>query len=343
MYDISRSELHGAKRAAAMASPLAASDARGNLDIVGAETVVEWTMPTGQTCFLSSKDTIPSGAAHIAFDLLFRPATTAASIRLRAPIMLKGLGRKMTPLFLFIPPERIESMTVVGQEETQAPEAVRKGLGSSGAVSLRFKLTQPGDLVVPPLDAVIPKKKVYWALFDSLKSLALALDLVVYLNPTTISSEEDVRSVGDALSGGKFATSIPHTDISRFYDGKGGKVLMPSELNKSIPAPGHEPEPVDSPPSYADLGPGPPAPPIKEGTFIPQPLCLDFGIDIRRSMLMHISAEQGPSKSPDPPVLAIAAESAGDGAAVAVVIVVVAVARASPPWTRPKWKRYAAN
>lgn len=250
-----------------MASSSDSSDSRGNIDIVGAETVVEWTIPTGQTCCLSSKDTPASEAANIAFDLHFRPATTTASIRLRAPIMLKGLGRKMTPLFLFIPPEQVESMAFVGQEEAQATENIQKGLGTSGAVSFRFKLKQPGDLVVPPLDSLVPKKKVYWQLLDSLKSLALALEFVVYLNPNTIPSEEGVRCVGDALSGGKFATSVPHADVSRLYDGKGGKVLMPSDLDKSVPVPEHEPEPEDSPPSYGELGPGPPAPPIKEGNL----------------------------------------------------------------------------
>lgn len=253
-----------------MASSSTSSDSRGNVDIVGAPAVVEWPNPTGQPCYLSSSDSSTSEAGRVTFDLHFRPGTSTASLRLRAPIMLKGLGRKMTPLFLFIPPERIESLAFVGQEDTRASEDVQKELGASGAVSLRVRLMQPSDLVVPPLNPVIPKKKVYWDVFDSLRSLAQALDFVVYLSLYKSPSEESVRGVVHALSTGEFATSLPHADISRLYDGKGGKLLTGSDLtNKPAPAPGPGLEPVDSPPSYDELEPGPPAPPVKEGKHCP--------------------------------------------------------------------------
>lgn len=245
-----------------MASSSTASDSQGNLDVVGARAVVEWSIPTGETNYLCSSDSSASEAGHITFDLHFRPAASTASLRLRAPIMLKGLGRKITPFFLFIPPERIESLAFIGQEETQASVYVQKELGSSGIVSLRFRLTQPGDLIAPPHSPVVPKKKVYWDTFDTLKSLAHELEFVVYVNQDRLPSEERARSLGDALSAGKFASSIPHTDISRLYDGKGGKLLTGPDLIKPATAP----EPPVSPPSYDELGPGPPAPPIKEGS-----------------------------------------------------------------------------
>lgn len=182
--------------------------------------------------------------------------------------MLKGLGRKMTPLFLFIPPERIESLAFVGLGDTRVSEDVQKELGASGAVSLRVRLMQPGDLVVPLLNPVIPKKKVYWNVFDSLRSLAQALDFVVYLSLDKFPSEESVSDVVHALSTGKFATSVPHADISRLYDGRGGKLLTGCDLtNKPAPVPGLEP--IESPPSYDQLEPGPPAPLIKEGKLYP--------------------------------------------------------------------------
>lgn len=249
-----------------MATSPASPGLQDNVDVVGARAVVEWSSVPGQTCRLPSSDFIASEADYITFDLYCRPATSIASLRIRAPIMLKGLGRKTTPLFLFIPPERIESVGLFGQDETKASEDVLKELGGSGAVSMRFKLTQPGDLVVPPQDPFVPKKKIYWDMFDSLKSLAGALEFVLYLSPDRIPSGASARSVADALSAGKFATSIAHADISRLYDGKGGKLLTCSDLLANKATTSGLDEPLDSPPSYEKLGPGPPAPPIEKGT-----------------------------------------------------------------------------
>lgn len=269
-----------------MASSPTSSDSRGNLDIVGARAVVEWSAPAGETRCLYSSDSSASEAGQITFDLHFRPATSTASLRLRAPIMLKGLGRKTTPFFLFIPPERIESLAFVAQDETQISEYVQKELGSSGAVSLRFRLTQPGDLVAPPHSPLVPKKKVFWDILDSLKSVARELDFVVHLSRDKLPSQESVRSMSDALSGRKFATSLPHADMSRLYDGKGGKLLTGSDLVKPVSGL----DPVDSPPSYDELGPGPPAPPIKEG------MPLHSSLFDGRISLTHICFNRTPTR-----------------------------------------------
>lgn len=243
-----------------MASSSTSSDSQRNVHIVGATAVVEWSASQDQTCYLAPSGSSASEAGNITFDLHFRPATNTASLSLRAPILLKGLGRKTTPLYLMIAPERIESMHFVGQEGTQTPEAVQRELGSSGVVSLRIKLTQPGDLVAPPHTPLVLKKRIYWDIFDSLRSLAQVVDFVLYLNLDKIPSVEDVRHVADELCTGNVATSVPHADISRLYEGKGGRLLTGSELTtSSTSAPGSG---VDSPPSYDQLEPGPPAPAI---------------------------------------------------------------------------------
>lgn len=198
-------------------------------------------------------------ACHVG--LAFTPGTRTASLRLRAPIVLKGPGRRVTPLFFYIPPERIDALALVGQGDTRASDDVQKALlpggrASSGTVSLRVRLTRPGDLVAPPVNPVLPKKKTHWDLFDALRSLAQALDFIVYWGlDKSPKSEESVRDAARALSACQFTASLlPHADISRLYEGKGGRLLTGSDLtNKPVPGPV---EPAE---------PGPPAPPIEEG------------------------------------------------------------------------------
>lgn len=222
--------------------------------MVGAPAAVEWPDPTG-----GQPRSLPSRAT---LDLHLRPGTRTASLRLRVPIVLKGPGRKVTPLFFYIPPERIDALAFVGPEDTRAPEDVQKALlpggrASSRTVSLRVRLTRPGDLVAPPVSPVLPKKKTHWDLFDALRSLAQALEFVVYWGlDKSPKSEESVRDVVCALSAGQFTASLlSHADISRLYEGKGGRLLTGSDLTN---------KPVFEPVEPAE--PGPPAPPIEEGT-----------------------------------------------------------------------------
>lgn len=248
-----------------MASSSPVSGSSDNVDITGARAVVQWSGPNGQVYYMCSSDSQSSESGQITFDLHFRPSASAASFRLRAPIMLKGLGRKITPFFLFISPERVQSLVYSGPEETQVPDDVQRQLGSSGVVSLRFTLTQPADLIAPPHSPVVPKKKAYWDILDSLKLLSQEINLVIYLKQEQELSGESVTSLCQALSAGKLTTSTPHTDISRLYDGKGGKILTVSDFE--MPASVI----TESPPSYDELGPPPPAPPIKAGKQ-PKPL-----------------------------------------------------------------------
>lgn len=174
-------------------------------------------------------------------------------------MLLKGLGRKITPFFLFIALERISSLTYEDATETHLPDN-DKHMGNSGLVGLRFKLSHAGDLVVPPQSSLMPKKKVFWELFDSLKLLSRQLDFVVYVRPADLPSQVRLLSFFEAVTAGKLVTSTAHADVARLYDGKGGKVLAGEDLAVRATAP------EDSPPSYDHLGPPPPAPPLEKGT-----------------------------------------------------------------------------
>lgn len=236
------------------------SGASGNIDVTGVRVVVEWSKPNSQACYLCSSDAESPEAGQITFDCHFRPALSVASFRLRAPVLLKGLGRKITPLFVFIAPERIQSLACRGPDQTPVSEDVRKALGDGDILSMRFGLSEPADLVVPPHSPLVPKKKVFWDIFDSLKMLVQETSFVIYLKRDDLPSQLSLTSLCNAISTRSTTTSTAHADISRLYDGKGGKVLMGADL--ALPATAA----LDPPPSYDDAGPPPPAPPIEKGT-----------------------------------------------------------------------------
>ncbi|KAJ4422783.1 hypothetical protein N0V82_002562 [Gnomoniopsis sp. IMI 355080] len=181
-----------------------------------------------------------------------------ASFRLRAPVALKGLGRKMTPLFMFFAPEWIQSLTYEGTQTTHVSDTVRNLLGDGDIVNLRFRLSKAGDLIVPPYSSVVPKKKVFWDLFDGLKDLSQQTDFLLHLSRDNVPSEDVLVSFCEAVSGGKLTTSAAHADVSRLYDGNGGKLLQGTDLAVSASAP------MDKPPSYDELGSPPPAPPVEK-------------------------------------------------------------------------------
>lgn len=242
-----------------MAASTSASSSPDIIQITGARVVVEWLNPDGQVCLLPASDSTITEHGPVTLDCHLRPSTKMASFRLRAPVALKGLGRKMTPLFMFFAPERIQSLTYDGAQKTQVSGTVRKLLGDGDMINLRFRLSEAGDLVVPPYSSVVPKKKVFWDLFDGLKNLSQQTDFVLHLSRDDVPSEDVLVSFCEAVSGGKLTTSAAHADISRLYDGNGGKLLQGADLAVSASAS------MDKPPSYDELGPPPPAPPVEKG------------------------------------------------------------------------------
>lgn len=174
----------------------------------------------------------------------------------------------MTPLFMFIAPERVESLTFDDFHTINVSDTVRAVMGECDVVTLCFKLRQTGDLVVPPHAPLVPKKKVFWDLYDSLKDLSKQTEFLMYLRRDDVPSKDEMVTFCEAVSGGKLTTSAAHADIARLYDGKGGKVLQEEDL--AVPASA----PLDTPPSYDDLGPPPPAPPIEKGKLECVVICI---------------------------------------------------------------------
>lgn len=284
-----------------MAASLTASASSDMLDITGARALVEWSNPDGQTHFFPASDPTSAESGLVTLDCHFRPSSNTASFRLRAPVMLKGLGRKMIPLFIFIAPERIRSLTYDGTQKTQVSDVVRRLVGDGDVVTLRFRLSKAGDLIVPPLNPLVPKKKIFWDVFDSMKGLAQETDFLMYLRLDDVPSEDCMVSFCEAVSAGKLTTSAPHADVARLYDGKGGKLLGGDDLAVPVSAP------MNAPPPYNELGSPPPAPPIEKGKW-------QTAIWWRCSLTEYQSIHFHQTKMPQ----AVVAESAG-GQAVTVI------------------------
>ncbi|KAF3762586.1 hypothetical protein M406DRAFT_352836 [Cryphonectria parasitica EP155] len=236
-----------------MAALATTSVSQDNLDITGAQVILGWRKPDGLMCYLPSTDASSTETGHVTLDCHFRPLSNTASLRLRAPILLKGLGRKVTPLFLFVAPERIQSLVYEHVEENSGPEVLHAALGNGGIASLQLRLKHPADLVVPPLEPLVPKKKAYWDVLDSLKMLAQETEFVIYVKQDRMPSTDRLSPFCQAVAAGSLTTSTVHADVSRLYDGKGGKLLESESL--AVPAPGT----IHSPPSYDELTAPPPA------------------------------------------------------------------------------------
>lgn len=259
-----------------MAAP--SSPTFDDVDITGALAIAGWASPDGQTRFLYSSTSDPSH--QVTFDLHFSPLSPAASFRLRVPIMLKGLGRHVSPLYLTIPPERILSLSDGASGDV--PDDVQKRLGTS-IITLRFGLKQTSDLVTPQHNPLTPKNKIYGDVLDSLRLLAKETSFTIYFVTGSLP-EERLRPLWEAVSTGTLTSSAPDADIGRLYNGKGGRVL---EDGTSVAV-----APTDSecPPLYNDIGPSAPLPPEKQGK-------LDLETSVTASTNACKFEDAGPSES----------------------------------------------
>ncbi|KAJ4418110.1 hypothetical protein N0V82_005773 [Gnomoniopsis sp. IMI 355080] len=195
------------------------------------------------------------------FDARRLGQTNDAFFKLRRTVILKAAASTKTPLFIFILPERIKSLDVVELAAAEpgvggSGEEARKRLGSD-IVCLRFVLTRPADLVGPKLLDLTPKNKAAGNVLDSLRSLVRQDNLTIYL-PRNVLSQARLTSLCEAANKGILKSIARQADLTSLYRGKGGQILVEDE-----PAVAASTEP-DSPPSYDELGPGPPTAPFND-------------------------------------------------------------------------------
>lgn len=104
-----------------------------------------------------------------------------------------------------------------------------------------------------------PKKPATATVVKALESLTTALCVTVYLEHTTLSKAR-LGSIAEVIQSGLCRPVRRYGDLHRLYKGMGGSIL-PAAPNayrpdSEVPALAQ----ADSPPSYDEIGPGPPMP-----------------------------------------------------------------------------------
>lgn len=171
-------------------------------------------------------------------------------------------GSKNTAnLFIMIRAEHINTLDFHTHNE-HVPNAVRNLL-SPDAVCLDFALSSPPIVIGPQHpDPLVPKNEQATDILSSLRTLAQQASVAVYLSHRALP-RPSLETICAATSNHALGHMDQHASIPRLYSGKGGRILYPlvkarSEPDLSADA-GHQSLIVESPPSYDELGPGPPA------------------------------------------------------------------------------------
>ncbi|KAJ2980848.1 hypothetical protein NUW58_g6838 [Xylaria curta] len=218
-----------------------------DFDLNSIHAVVEWLGADGQKRYLYQPDQDPS--RQITLDIHFSAGSGAALLKLKAPLGIKARKQK-TPLFLYIPGDRISSL--VQDVPDAAPEVVRAKLGAVPS-RLQLSLSRPADMV-GPLVSLAPQNRSHGIMMDCLKLLAQETRLSVYLAHSSLSGAF-LRSLCNAVASKALKPIDSAAALRSLYGGLGGKVLEGAALRIPVPP--------TSPPSYDELGPMPPQAPLE--------------------------------------------------------------------------------
>ncbi|KAL7933079.1 hypothetical protein V8C35DRAFT_304873 [Trichoderma chlorosporum] len=179
----------------------------------------------------------------------FSHKSSSASFQLHCPVRVKGI-ESQSHIIGLIHADSIASFSY--DEKPEVPEIIRKKLNCR-AIQLHFDLRRPLDLIASKAatEPVQPRKRLSGETFDSLRLLAKATAVDIYIPARDISQAKlsALHEVvaRDALQ--PLESDIP-TTLALLYSGRGGKIISLSS-------------PLDSlsngePPSYAQLEPPPP-------------------------------------------------------------------------------------
>ncbi|KAK8082116.1 hypothetical protein PG996_000897 [Apiospora saccharicola] len=125
---------------------------------------------------------------------------------------------------------------------------------------LKFHLKEPVQVIVPGQVPLKPKKPATDTVVKALESMTTALGITVYLEHTTLSKAR-LGSIAELIQSGLSRPVPRYGDLHRLYKGMGGSIL-PTVANSERPdSEVTELAQADSPPSYDEIGPGPPMPP----------------------------------------------------------------------------------
>lgn len=197
-------------------------------------------------------------------DVRYSSDSRTALFKLNTRVLLKAQhhGSKNTAnLFIMIKAEYVNALNFHTHDE-HVPNAVRNLL-SPDAVCLDFALSSPPIVVGPRYpDPLVPKNEQATHILSSLRTLAQQTNVAVFLSHRALS-RPSLETLCAAASNHALAHMDQHARISTLYSGKGGRILYPLVKARSKPEHSADAGPrspiVESPPSYDELGPGPPA------------------------------------------------------------------------------------
>ncbi|KAK7970672.1 hypothetical protein PG988_009745 [Apiospora saccharicola] len=223
--------------------------------IASGKAVVEWEAPrVGSQCLLHPD---PRNR-YITFEACVEKNDTQclSFFRLRVPVMHMHLHAIV--LYIHIPPNHISSFEWTYGYDGADP-AIQSKLGSN-LTRLKFHLKEPVQVIVPGQVPLKPKKPATDTVVKALESMTTALGITVYLEHTTLSKAR-LGSIAELIQSGLSRPVPRYGDLHRLYKGMGGSIL-PTVANSERPdSEVTELAQADSPPSYDEIGPGPPMPP----------------------------------------------------------------------------------
>lgn len=209
---------------------------------------VEWRL-NDATQYLVDPD---PQRGRILLESRFSNKTSSASFQLHCPIRVKGIESQSHIIGLI----HTRSIILFNYDENpEVPEIVRRKLNCK-AIRLHFDLCQPLDLIASAAatEPVQPRKRLSGQTFDSLRSLAQATAVDIYISARGISQAK-LSAVCEAVSQTILQPLDPDipTALASLYGGRGGKVV-------SLSSPQDDSSVLrnDEPPSYAELEPPPP-------------------------------------------------------------------------------------
>lgn len=186
-------------------------------------------------------------------------STSTAFFKLRASLVLKALSPARSFLYLFVPPERIQSLSIDDSPNPDSiPSETSKILGSS-FTCLRIILTKTADLIGPKSVALKPKNQVEGRVLDELRSLVQSTEFAIFI-PHQILPKAKLLCLSYGINDRLLRSDPGQLDLACLYEGKGGvKVTVGESDGTTRTVPDHLQRPSgDSPPSYAESGPCPP-------------------------------------------------------------------------------------
>ncbi|GAW24079.1 hypothetical protein ANO14919_136590 [Xylariales sp. No.14919] len=221
-----------------------------NIDITAQPAIVTWRTSDGEDQRLS----------HLNLDLHYDARSSKAFFRLRAAVSLKSHSRSRSiPVFLFIHPERIRALVL----DDSPCGAEARTLGSE-TVRLDFELSRLPALVVPK-ESLAPRNQTSGNLLDSLRAIVQQTTFSVYAKiPCRRLPRQRLFALCGAASRNELRSIAAHSNACSLYAGAGGKIIEGDSLSRSDSttlSDEHDSAikpPVENPPSYDEVPPGPP-------------------------------------------------------------------------------------